>query len=46
MQKALFEDSHQVKESVEVTEKLKKRALENFDAIEKENIEEKKEYEL
>lgn len=35
-----------VKESVEQAEKLKKRALENFEAIDKENSEEKKELDL
>jgi hypothetical protein len=45
MQKSLAEDYQQVKESLEATDKLKERSVQNFEAIEKENLEEKKKLE-
>lgn len=45
MQKTLAEDFLNVKDSLDATDKLKQRAQANFDAIEKENQEEKRKYE-
>jgi hypothetical protein len=45
MQKGLSEDFTNVKESLEMTDKLKQRAIANFDAIERENLEEQKKLE-
>ena len=44
MQKTLAEDYQNVKDSLDLTDKLKTRAQANFDAIEKENTEEKLKY--
>ena len=44
MQKTLAEDYQNVKDSLDQTDKLKTRAQANFDAIEKENTEEKLKY--
>ena len=45
MQKALAEDFTSVKASLEATDKLKQRASQNFEAIDKENIDDKKKLE-
>lgn len=46
MQKTLAEDFQNVKDSLDQSEKLKQRAIANFDTIDRENQEEKKKYEL
>lgn len=46
MQKSLAEDCTNVKDSVEATDKLRQRAVSNFDAIDKENQDEKKKLEV
>jgi hypothetical protein len=45
MQKTLQEDFQNVKDSLEATEKLKQRAVQNFEAVEKENADDKKKLE-
>lgn len=45
MQKNLAEDFQQVRDSLDQTERLKQRAQANFEAVEKENFEDKKKYE-
>jgi hypothetical protein len=45
MQKTLQEDFQNVKDSLEATEKLKQRAVQNFEAVEKENTDDKKKLE-
>ena len=45
MQKTLQEDYQNVKDSLEMTEKLKQRAAANFEAVDKENMEERKKME-
>jgi hypothetical protein len=42
MQKTLTEDYHNVKESLDETEKLQKRAIANFETVDLENQDEQK----
>jgi len=45
MQKTLAEDFQNVKDSLGQTDKLKQRSIANFEAVDKENTEERKKYE-
>ena len=46
MQKTLAEDFHNVKATLDQTDKLKERAIANFETVDKENQEDKKKLEL